>query len=224
MRPTLSFTVRGGLAVSPDYFGSSDYSLGPDFGFGIDHLRFGSLEFGSPDPDARSVGFGLHGSARYIGPRDASDYPELTGLSDVDASLELGAGLHYQTDMFRAFADVRYGVIGHEAIAGDAGLDLILRPSDRWTMTFGPRVSYGNGRFSDTYFGVTPAESTASGLAAYDAKGGILGAGLELGATYKVNNLWGARARCPGPGCRIRPPTARSPSRATATSTGCAWA
>jgi outer membrane scaffolding protein for murein synthesis (MipA/OmpV family) len=127
---------------------------------------------------------------RYIAKRKASDYTELTGMNDVKAALELGMGVGYSTEYFRTFADVRYGAIGHKGVAGEAGADLIWRTGDL-TLTAGPRVQFGNAKFANTYFGVTAAESTASGLAAFNAGGGIYGAGLEIGATYKLSEDWG---------------------------------
>ena len=41
-----------------------------------------------------------------------------------------------------------------------------------------------------TYFGVTPAESARSGLAAYNPAGGIKGAGLEVSGRYELTQQW----------------------------------
>lgn len=199
-RNALSFTLLGGVSVAPDYFGSKDYSAGPALGFSLNHLRFGSLEVGNEDPNAIPTGFGVHGSLRYIAKRKASKNPELAGLTDVKAALELGLGVGYSSEYFAAFADVRYGAVGHKGVAGELGADLILRPSDRLTLTAGPRVQFGNRKFTQTYFGVTPAEAGASTIAgtnlgAYNPGGGVYGAGLEIGAKYKLNNDWGVEGK-----------------------------
>ncbi|SHJ15935.1 outer membrane protein [Palleronia salina] len=190
--PNLVFTLRGGAAVNPDYFGSDDYSVGPDFGFRLGYANLFGREFGNAD-GSPSYGLGVRGSFRYIGERDDADNPELTGLNDIDASVELGLGLGYSSYNFDAFADVRYGVIGHEAVVGELGADFKVHPSDRLTLSVGPRVFVGSGKYSDVYFGVTPAEAAAStsGFTAYDPDGGILSAGVELGASYEINDQWG---------------------------------
>lgn len=131
------------------------------------------------------------GSFRYIGERSSSDNPELAGLDDVDMAIELGMGLAYSQRNYEVFGDVRYGVVGHESFVGELGADLRLHPTDRLTLTAGPRVFFGSDSYSQTYFGVTAAESAASGLAAYTASGGALSAGIELGATYAINDDWG---------------------------------
>src|SRR4249919_3301760 len=80
--PDVVVTVRAGVEVSPSYFGSKDYEVGPDIAARVDFLRFpGGFTYGS----SRSVGFregwGLQGSFRYIGNRDGKD--ELAGLDNV---------------------------------------------------------------------------------------------------------------------------------------------
>lgn len=190
--PDVVMTLRGGVQVGPAYFGSDEYEVGPDIGFRFDYLRLpGGFEFGSNRTVGFVSGFGLRGSVRYIGERDSSDYDEIDGLDDVDASLEAGLGLGYEQRNYRAFVDLRYGVIGHNAFAGEIGADAIAYPLEGLTVTAGPRLHFGDSRFADTYFGVSPDEAAASGLAAYDADAGLLGAGVELGARYLINDNWG---------------------------------
>jgi outer membrane scaffolding protein for murein synthesis (MipA/OmpV family) len=45
----------------------------------------------------------------------------------------------------------------------------------------------------DTYFGVTPAESAASGLPAYDPDSWLKGAGVEGEVRYALNRHWAVR-------------------------------
>lgn len=189
--PRLVFTLRGGASVAPAYFGSDEYEVGPDLGFSLGYARLGGFEFGSPDPAYEKRGLHLRGSFRYISARSADDYPELSGLNDVDAAVELGLGLGYTQRNYELFGDVRYGVVGHESFVGELGADLRLHPSERLTLTMGPRVFLGSSKYADTYFGVSAGESLASGLPAYDASGGVLSAGVEIGATYQINDRWG---------------------------------
>ncbi|WP_099826444.1 MipA/OmpV family protein [Oceaniglobus indicus] len=192
--PDLVFSVRGGLSARPEYFGSDDYGLGPDFGLSLRFLKLpGGRTFGSTDPLYQPEGFGLRGAFAYVGERDASDYRELTGLRDIDASVELGLGLGYQSRYFDAFADVRYGVIGHNAFVGELGADVKMHPTDRLSLSLGPRVTLGSDKYASTYFGVTAAESLASGgaLGAFNADGGVISAGVELGAKYRISDNWG---------------------------------
>lgn len=188
--PPLVFSLRGGAAVSPEYFGSDEYDLGPDLGFTLHYLRLGGREFGDPDPWAERSGFDVHGSFRYIGERDASDFDELSGLDDVDAALELGLGVGYTTRNAAGFVDVRRGFGGHEGYVLEAGADAIFRPTDALRLSLGPRVLYGDDEYTDTYFGIDASEASAS-LPAYDADAGLVSYGVELGMRYRISDRWG---------------------------------
>ncbi|CTQ31648.1 MipA/OmpV family protein [Jannaschia rubra] len=192
--PALGFTLRGGVKSAPEYFGASETGFGPTASVELNHLRLGGYTFGNPDPLYEPRGFGLIGSLRYIGERDDSDNPELAGLDDVDASLELGAGVRYATRNLEAFGKVRYGVIGHEGFVGELGADVIARPTDRLTLTLGPRALFGDSDYSSTYFGVTAAEAGNSSFTEFDAGGGLVSTGVELGAGYQINDNWGIDA------------------------------
>jgi len=189
----LGLTLRGGLAVSPDYFGSDSFQLGPDVGVTFHYMRLGERVFGSEDFDAEKQGFGLRGAFRFVEDRDSADFPELAGLDDVDTSVEAGLGLGYYGRRFNAFADVRYGVIGHESFVVEVGADGVFRIGEDWRFTAGPRALWGDHDYVDTYFGVSPAEAAASGgrFGAFEADSGLVSAGIEIGATYRINDRWG---------------------------------
>jgi outer membrane scaffolding protein for murein synthesis (MipA/OmpV family) len=186
----LSFSVTGGARVAPEYFGAGNATVAPAFRFGFNGLRWGGVDLGTPDgPVQFAPGYGLRGALRYIPKRDG--VAELAGLDDVEAALELGAGLHYTTETWQVFTDLRYGVIGHNAFAGETGANLIYRADSGLVLHAGPRAEFGSGRFMRSYFGVTAAESGASGLPAYAPSGGLQSIGVELGAYQPLGQDWG---------------------------------
>lgn len=194
--PGARFTLGAGAAYSPDYFGSDDYSFGPAGVLRFDYVRLpGGIEFGSSGAVGFLQGFGPRGSARYIPERDSSEHDAIRGLDDVDASLELGLGLGYDAMYWRAFGDMRYGVIGHHSWVGEIGADAILRPNDAWVVNFGPRASWGANGFMSDYFGINARESDKSGLKDYDASAGFYGVGVELGARYAFSEAWGVEGK-----------------------------
>ncbi|MGR3540777.1 MAG: MipA/OmpV family protein [Hasllibacter sp.] len=182
----LTFSLRGGAALNPAYPGSDEYEAAPDLGFSFGSLEWGGRRFGGGD----RTGPALRGSFRYIGERSAEDHPELAGLEDVDAALELGLGVIYRQRDWQAFADLRRGFGGHEGFVADLGADVIVQANERLTVTYGPRLSLGDSDYAGTYFGVTPAGSAASGLSSFDAGGGLLGAGVEVVGTYALDENW----------------------------------
>ncbi|MCK0167786.1 MipA/OmpV family protein [Jannaschia sp. S6380] len=194
--PALGFTLRGGVESAPSYFGAEGNEAGPTFSGELNYLRLGGFTFGNPDPLFVPTGLGAIGSFRYIGERDDDDDSELRGLDDVDASLEIGGGLRYATRDYQIFGVVRYGAVGHESFVGELGADVFVRPSDRLTLSVGPRALFGDDDYASTYFGVTEAESIASGgnFDPFDADGGLLSSGIEFGAGYRLNENWGVDA------------------------------
>lgn len=187
-RPSLSFSLGAGVGAGPSYFGSDDLSAGPVFSVGIDSVNMGGgLGYTS---GAYGNGLKLRGSFRHIGKREASEHAELTGMDDIGSAVELGLRLTYRQDNYALFGTTRYGVTGHNALVGELGADLIMRPSDALSFRVGPRLDLGSDRFASTYFGVTADEEVSSGIPEYDAKGGLMSAGIELGAGYSLNDRW----------------------------------
>jgi len=179
---------------APTYFGSSEYEARPDFIFVFQYFRLpDNTSIGSTDPSEQKFGFGPRGSLRFVKDRSSSDFSELEGLDDIDRSVEIGLGYGYRQRNFRAFADVRYGVIGHQSWVGELGADYVTRPLDDLLVTFGPRLFLTDGDYADTYFGVTSGESAASGgnFDAFNASGGVQSGGLRLNALYALNDKWG---------------------------------
>jgi MipA family protein len=194
--PNVILTFGLGAGFTPAYPGSDDMIFRPSGTVRVEFFRLpNGFTYSSLGSTAVRQGFGLYGSARYVGERDVSEYPELTGLDDVPWTFEAGLGVGYQLASYRVFGDVRYGFHGHESFVGTLGADLITRPSERLVVRFGPRAEFGSDSYASTYFGVTPAEAAAGSLPAFDAKGGLMGAGLELSAVYAFNDRWGLEGR-----------------------------
>ncbi|MCC6000410.1 MAG: MipA/OmpV family protein [Pararhodobacter sp.] len=186
----LAFSLTGGAAVAPSYFGSDSYRVSPNGSFGFNSLQLGPIRLGDPDgPRHFAMGTGLRGAFRYIPRRSGTN--ELAGLNDVRTSLELGLGLQHTAEFWQVYGDLRYGVLGHRAFAGEIGANALYRGQNGLILHGGPRAEFGNARFARTYFGVTPAESAASGLAAYRPGGGVHAIGVELGAYHPLSANWG---------------------------------
>lgn len=191
----LSFSIGGGIESVPSYFGSDEAEAGFALGFDVGYARVGRLSFGDPDPEAPvPEGFSFRGGFRYVPERSAADHSELAGLEDVDASFEIGGGLAYSQPWWEVFAVARYGVGGHEAVVGELGFDLIARPTERLSVRGGPRVTLGSNDYAAAYFGVTADEAAASAFPAFEAEGGVLSSGVEIGLEYALTPNWSVTA------------------------------
>lgn len=197
-RTGVSFTLGLGLRHAPKYFGAGSSRLGPAGSFALDELVLpGGFGFGSRDALPLQPGFGPRGGFRYIGERRASDHPSLAGTDRIRRAVELGGGLAHVTQFGRVYGEVRRGFGGHTGWVGEVGIDAIVRPTPQLVLTAGPRANWGNARFTRTYFGVTPAESAASGgaLTPWRPSGGLVSVGVEVAAQYDLGDGWGLRGR-----------------------------
>lgn len=155
------------LAGTPEHF------HGPRDGFGIALLDTGSFRAGPI------------GKIRV--PRKESDDTKLAGLGDVDWTFEFGLFAEYMwAPWLRARAEVRQGFGGHHGIVADLMADAIAPVSRQLTLSAGPRITLATTSATSPYFSITSAQSIASGLPVYDAKGGV----RSIGAGAQARYLW----------------------------------
>jgi outer membrane protein len=188
--PGISFELGIAGKVAPRYFGASKLVLSP-----VPLIRLKRLEFpnGFTIGGGSDEGFSLSPSIDVIGERSVSDSPELTGLNTIDTAVELGVAAKYQMGNFRVMGAVRQGFGGHTGVRAELGADAIFKPDDQWTFHGGPRLNFGSSKFTNTYFGVTPAEATIT-FPATTASGGLYSAGLEAGVRFQVDKNWAIEA------------------------------
>ena len=188
----LVIELGAGAEVRPDYPGAKNYEVWPTGFVDLHFLRLPG--FGVVKNGRYEQGWSFGPSFNWQSKRKTSDYPELFGLNDVDATFELGAKVGYTFDWVRPWIAARYGLGGHSGIAGETGLDFIFRPSPVFEWTVGPRATFANRDYMETYFGVTPAESALSGtLAHYSPGGGFKSVGFEFTSRYEFAPQWAVR-------------------------------
>ena len=188
-------TLGAGARIAPKYPGADNYGFLPlpivglrregrplpfeaaDEGFGVGLL-------GSQSP----VDFGP--SLRFRNKRQQEDVGAPVG--DVSATIEAGAFAQaYLGDNFRLRAEGRRGIGGHDGWVGDLLADFLIRDRDTYVFSIGPRARWGDNRFHDAYFSVTPAVAAATGLPAYDAGSGFNAVGVSSSLTYMLDRSWG---------------------------------
>lgn len=177
-----------GAMIKPRYEAADDYLVFP---FPLIQMgRFYVPGLGQVVEGRGRTGVFVFPSFGFVGKRKASDNVDLTGTNEVDWALELGLGGGFRTDNFRAFAELRQGINGHTGQVGQLGLDGIFYPGEKWEVSIGPRAEFASGEYMDTYFGVTSAESTASGgrLSQYNPSAGFKAVGLSTIVSYDWND------------------------------------
>ena len=183
-------TIGGRVAASPPYEGADHESIRPSPTFNL--RRADSPERFEP-PDGGTT-FALF-STRYIaaGPMARFRYArgdkgKFAGMDKIDIGVEPGAFINlWPTNWLRLRAEGRHGLIGHHGWIGDAGVDLVYTGS-RWSASIGGRTGYGDRRYMDTYFGVTPLEAARSPYltASYAPGSGIRYVGGEFALSYRL--------------------------------------
>jgi len=188
----LVLELGGGGMVTPAYEGSDEYILTPWPIVSLDVLRLpGLLELGG----GPAGGFSVFPSFELRAARDDEDYDGLRGLGDVERAYELGAGISYQHEFLRGFAELRRGFGGHEGLVGETGVDAIAPLQPDLTLSAGPRLTFASQDYMDTYFGVTPRQAARSGLPAYRADAGLKSVGAEAKVRYEFAADWAVTAK-----------------------------
>jgi outer membrane protein len=199
--PSGSWTATVGLGgeYRPDFEGSKNWMLlpvpiisirragsmanfrGPRDSTGIALIDFGNLRVGP--------------AAKFVAARKSADHSELNGLGDVKAAFELGGFVeYYAADWLRLRSELRQGVGGHKGTVADVSADFIVPLVDRLTISAGPRFTWKSTKATAPYFGVDAAQSLASGLPVFDAKGGAHAVGFGSQIAYRINPQWEVRA------------------------------
>jgi len=196
------WTVAVGVNVvgQPAFDGGKGDSLGVSPILTIGRAGGSAERFRSPRDsssialfDDEGLSAGLAGKLK--SGRTASSHAELNGLGDVDRTLEAGGFVQYfPVDWFRLRAEVRQGFGGHHGVVADFAADAVVPVWQRLTLSVGPRFTWESTKATAPYFGIDAAQALASGLPAFDAKGGAhsVGAGTQL--RYQINPQWEAHA------------------------------
>lgn len=194
-----------GVATIPDFEGSSDYSVIP--------LLVGRLQW-----DAYYIellGIGLRANLvrhdfwragpvlRYRPSRDDVDNAVVDRLRRVDTAFEIGGFVGIEKrNVFRPRDRLSARLELHQDIAGAHDGLLIglsgsyaFRPSRRWRLVFGSSATIASDSYMDTYFSVDADNAARSGLARFDANGGLKDVGVSTVIGVGLSRRWALLAR-----------------------------
>ncbi|WP_296272227.1 MipA/OmpV family protein [uncultured Enterobacter sp.] len=199
-------TLGGGMDVAPRYSGSDksrvsaaqvvDYAMANGFfistmrgvGYGnnignLDYSTAVSYRAGRKDKDVSSDSIS-----------SGSDY--LRGMGDIKGSAIVVPGLEYKvTDWLQLQLQAEVPV--SERDNGEAvhfGISSPLYTSPKNAVTLALTSSWGSDKYMQTYYGVSAAQSAASGFARHDAGAGIYAYSLNLDWTHRLTSRWSVLA------------------------------
>ena len=199
-----TFTIGLGAAYNPSYIGSDNYVVTPigvlrgkvsgfDFSLrgpqlAIDVVRDGGAE-GVEFQLGPLVGIRLDRTSRIRDPRVAA-------LGDFDIAVEVGgfAGVS-KTGVITSEFDTLSAQVAYVRDVSNVHDSFILTPSIDYGTPLSRQTYVGlslsasivGDRFGQTYYGVTPAGSVASGLRPYSAGGGIRDVGVGIVAAQSLS-------------------------------------
>ncbi|UUX99953.1 MipA/OmpV family protein [Sphingomonas sp. J315] len=196
-REPLRTRIYVGPQVSPATPGAKDLSFGPFFDVsrarGDDPFDFEAPDesFGFVVADAGGIEFGP--ALGFKGKRKAADIG--VPLHEVGFSFEIGGFAQtYPAPNLRVRAEARKAVSGHDGLVGELSADIIARDGDNWLFSIGPRVTLADATYHRAWYGITPADSAASGLAQFRPDGGVEGLGIAAGYLRQLGKRVGISA------------------------------
>ena len=186
--------VALGPQLKPSFPGSDSYVVRPL----IDLSRArgdGQFRFEAPDESfgfalMRTNGFSFGTSLGYEGSRTVENVG--AALPRVGSTIEAGGFVQYEfTEALRLRTEVRKGLGGHKGIIATVSGDYVIRDGDRQLISIGPRVTLSDNRYQDAFFSVADVDSGLSGLAAYNAGGGVQAVGATAAFIQQLTPKWG---------------------------------
>jgi len=188
-----SLTLGAAGLLMPEYEGDDTYRfvMQPLVSFGRqgterrftsrnDNISIGLLDTGT---------FRAGPTGKLVFGRDGDDSADIAGLDPIRFGVELGGFAEfYPTDWMRLRGEVRRGIRAHDGVVADLAADAFMDLTPTVQVSAGPRLSYANDNYFDAYYGVSGAESIASGLAPYNPGSGVRSIGLGGAIKWDVTD------------------------------------
>jgi outer membrane scaffolding protein for murein synthesis (MipA/OmpV family) len=137
--------------------------------------------------DAPEMQYGLRLTAD-LG-RKESRTSTLGGMGDIDPAVEGGAFFNYSLSQgLLLTSSVRYGAgADNKGLVVDLGAGYSTEIAPQWHLSAGTAITLANAHYMQSFFGVTGAQSAASGYAGYSAGSGARDVRAKLALTYSID-------------------------------------
>jgi outer membrane protein len=194
------FVLGGGVINGARYPGSRDnFTRGlPVVSVSYDRFFIGAVPGGGAPAGAGAyllhtehwaIGLDVGGDTRK--PRRATDDPILRGWGDIKGTVRGGMFAAYTREWLSVRGSVGDDVGGHhEGVLASLSVEAKYHVTQRLTLSVGPEVTWMNGQYANTFFGINTAQSEIAGIAPYRVKSGIDTVGGSAGAVYMLTDHW----------------------------------
>ncbi|MDE0331776.1 MAG: MipA/OmpV family protein [Nitrospinae bacterium] len=157
-------------------------------------------------------GLAVSAGVGYVFARDESDGDALRGMGDIDETAAANLNLKYGFGLLAFRAGVSRHLGGSEGTLVKAGVGAIaplallngrMKPQDSGSgglkgplLKLGASATWADGAYMESYFGVNPAQSSASGHPRYEPKAGFKSVDFEVGVIYLfADGHWAVNAQ-----------------------------
>ncbi|MEL6302796.1 MAG: MipA/OmpV family protein [Pseudomonadota bacterium] len=201
-RPSEGWTGELGVAsiVNPSFQGANSYEVIPVPYFDVRYSNtqgvkyFGNIPQGfggyiTRNRDARGSQNDFFIS---IAPGFANrEVDDVEGIEEFGPAAELRVGWEFAKGSWAMGATVAQAVgTGHEGAYLDLNAAWRKRLGQRGFLSVGPTLRIADGQYMDAFYGITPTETAASGIATYDASAGIESVGVQGIVSVPVSERW----------------------------------
>jgi outer membrane scaffolding protein for murein synthesis (MipA/OmpV family) len=183
--------------VQPVYDGSRAYRLqgGPVINIQYKDIAFATTGEGIGVNALRGDHYRFGAAVAYdFGRRVRDDYANLQGMGDISPApvfKVFGSYVLSKKFPFILRVDARQVIGGANGAVGDIGAYMPLPGSSKTLVMFaGPSITLATHRYLQSEFGVTPAQSLASGHPVFDPHAGEVAAGVGFSATKFLTQHW----------------------------------
>ena len=187
-----------GPAVTPRFEGSREYQIRPVPVFSLRYRDVLRVTNNDIDFTAFDKALGEGGGKLELGPtvnfdfgRSESDSHKLRGLGDVGFSTELGGYVEYAFGATALRLEIGQDVMGgHRGALAELSATTTLFRGERFGVGASAGVTWASAKYLNSFFGVTAAQSAASGLPQFHAGSTLKNADLNLNANYALSPHW----------------------------------
>lgn len=181
-----------GTSVAPRFEGSDNYRVRVMPKFSVRYKNIVALN------NTRMRVFIIHNDkfvtgmqARYRFGRDEDASPDLLGLGNVNDSFELGGFAEWRPGWAIVGVEVGRDVAGgHDGLLAAVYAGSQFPLGGGFYLQGGAQVTWASGNFMGRNFGVTEAQSIASGLPEFDAGSGIKDVAARIGVRFNRWENW----------------------------------
>jgi outer membrane protein len=158
-----------------DYQWSNGFFAGTGNGLGINFSKQAHMSYGL----RITADFG----------RDEDLSPALRGMGDINIRPEAGAFLNFNlSPSFVLTSSIRYGSGNdRKGLQLDLGAAYNMALAPQWRAGMGAAMTVANAEYMQSFFGVTQAQSSNSGWAAYKPAAGVRDVRANFSLTYAID-------------------------------------